>query len=65
MIVKENRCVGCNGAAYPCNLCGLDNATILICDCCNEEVDKLYWLYGEQLCCDCVLGSLEEVIDIE
>ena len=60
MILHENRCVDCNGAAYPCNMCGLKNVTVYICDCCGEE-DTLYWLDGEQLCSSCVLERLEEV----
>ena len=61
MVTRQNRCVGCDGAGYPCNLCGLDNAVVFICDCCGEEMDKLYWLDGEQLCEDCVLDRLQEV----
>lgn len=63
MIRYENNCCGCNAAAYPCNpsQCSMMRQPVLICDCCHEEVDNLYWVDGDQYCEKCALSVFEEV----
>ena len=61
MVTREDRCVGCTGGLYGCVYCTLKNSIVLTCDCCSEEVDKLYWFDGQQYCEDCVLENLEQV----
>ena len=50
MIKEVSTCVGCGIA--PCQHC---RGTVYVCDCCEEEVDELFWSDDEQLCKDCFL----------
>ncbi len=63
MITERNGCCGCDTDSYPCidTGCPKRHETVLICDFCGNEVQKLYKANGMQLCSKCVLGELEEV----
>jgi hypothetical protein len=66
MITYENRCVGCATESYPCigDRCKNRHVRVLTCDCCGEEVDKLYrynYADGVEYCADCILKEFEEV----
>lgn len=59
MRVKENECVDCG---LPCrgNSCPNRNVVRLYCDRCGQEA-PLYEYDGEELCLDCIEGTLEKV----
>lgn len=63
MIEYEDRCCSCAVPGYPCigNACSLRHYRVFVCDECGEEVDKLWWVDGQQLCECCVFGALQEV----
>ena len=54
----ESQCVDCG---FPCRYeaCRYYKVRVLDCDNCHDEVDKLYWLDGMELCESCVLERLE------
>ena len=56
MIRYENECVGCP-KDWGCVLgsCPHMNVPHLICDSCDNEVDELYELDGDDVCFDCLL----------
>lgn len=56
----ENECVDCG---LPCmgDSCPNRHVKRYYCDKCGEEVEKLYYFDGEELCLDCIEESLEEV----
>ncbi|MFG6393147.1 MAG: hypothetical protein K1W24_02990 [Lachnospiraceae bacterium] len=56
----ENQCVDCG---LPCmyGACRNYNVKVLECDCCNDEVDKLYIVGDKELCAECALDKLEVV----
>ena len=63
MIKYQNDCRGCAVPAYPClgDSCPLRHSRHLYCDKCGDDVEKLYYLNGEELCKNCVLEKLEIV----
>lgn len=63
MIKYQNDCCGCAVPAYPClgDSCPLRHSRHLYCDKCGDDVEKLYYLNGEELCKNCVLEKLEIV----
>lgn len=67
MVKYRNECCDCASEGYPClgESCPNRNVRVLVCDQCGSEVEDLYWLDGEQLCCDCVLENLEKVDEYE
>lgn len=60
MITRENECVGCEVCTMGKSCPKLDVLHV-VCDKCGEEVEDLYWLFGFQLCPDCVLKMLDKV----
>ena len=60
MISIENECVDCG---LPClyTACPYYKVIHFYCDCCDEEVEDLYWFGSKQLCVDCILKQLEKV----
>lgn len=58
MVEYYSDCVGC---ADGCHGCGLGNKTPhLICDCCDNEVERLYKFNDNgELCADCLLEQFE------
>lgn len=63
MIKFENRCCDCAVAGYPCrgSACPLRCVEVHYCDKCNEELDDIYELDGDELCEYCY----EEIIEKE
>ena len=59
MIVMENECVGCEVCQMP--FCCMTHVQRCICDNCKADVERLFWINGEQWCEDCVIGQFEEV----
>ena len=60
MIEERNDWVGCDG--LPCVPgCSRGRYIALVCDRCEEEVERLYKFDGEELCADCVLDQLESI----
>ena len=53
MVYYEDRCCDCTAAAYPCTFCGLRHYKVVECDCCGEEVDRLFDVDGRQVCIEC------------
>ena len=66
MIKYVSQCVGCE---WCIPACPYKKVRVMICDCCGNEVDRLFWYEGEQLCEDCAIDmfkdTLEEVEDAE
>ena len=62
MVEFENECVGCP-PEIGClgSACPKRNVPHLFCDDCEEEVEELYEVDGEQLCADCILERYEKV----
>ena len=66
MLTRENECVDCG---RPClgSACPYKSVIHKYCDCCGEEVKRLYYYRGEQMCEDCILeftlNELREVRD--
>ena len=60
MIKVELVCVDCG---LPClyQSCPYYRVVRYICDCCDDEVDNLYYFDGQELCIDCVERKLERV----
>lgn len=62
MILKtydKGGCVGCPpGMGCLGSMCPQCWELSMTCDCCGEEVEKLYVFEGEQLCADCVLNAV-------
>lgn len=57
----ENECCGCATPGYPClgDTCPNRNVKHLYCDKCNDDVDELYDVDGEELCEDCLLKKFK------
>lgn len=60
MVSYENQCVDCG---RPCmgDSCPNRNVRVLTCDICGCEADRLYKLYGDEMCEDCLLDSCEVI----
>lgn len=63
MIKKENQCVQC-GLHCLGSACPYKNVTILVCDCCGEEVEELYHYNGQHYCEECLLEEFE-LVEVE
>jgi hypothetical protein len=66
MIRQENLCCDCATELYPCigGSCKNRHVRALTCDCCGEEVDKLYrynYAGGVEYCADCILKEFEVI----
>ena len=61
MIKYENECCDCAVPSYPCrgDSCPNRHVKHLYCDRCNDDVDELYDVDGEELCKDCLLEKFE------
>ena len=61
MVKYENECCSCATPAYPCigDLCSNRHVKHLYCDKCDDDVDELYDVDGEELCKDCLLEKFE------
>ena len=58
----EDECVSCPSEMGCLGIsCPKRNVKHYICDECGEEIDVLYYLYGAELCADCVLETLDTV----
>lgn len=58
MIKYENDCVGC---PQGCIHCGRDKTQHLYCDKCDEDVEELYKVDGEELCEECLKANFEKI----
>ena len=56
MVKYENYCVGCTSMGLPCmgSTCPNRNVPVYYCDKCNEEVEEVHEVDGEELCEDCL-----------
>ena len=64
MIRYENQCVDCpQELRRGCYGCSKKNVPVYICDWCENEVDTLYDFEGDQVCEDCIIESLDVVVD--
>ena len=56
MVKYENLCCDCAVPGYPCrgSSCPNRNVPIHYCDKCNEEIEEIYDVDGEELCEDCL-----------
>ena len=56
MIKYENLCCDCATENYPCRgaLCPLRKVPVHYCDECEEELDEVYEVDGEELCEECL-----------
>jgi len=61
LVNYRNECCDCAVGGYTCTH-EHERVPYFICDKCNEEVEDLYILDGEELCDTCVLESLEKVV---
>lgn len=52
----ENQCCDCAVPSYPClgSSCPLTKVPVYYCDHCDEELDEIYEVDGEELCEDCL-----------
>lgn len=60
MIKRESECYECQGRCLG-SACPARHGYRFICDECGEEVDVLFHYDDEQLCAECILGSLDKV----
>ena len=60
MIKHVSECVGCEHCVP---LCPYRDVTVLVCDECGDEVEKLYWYEGEQLCEDCAVDRFKDELE--
>lgn len=60
MVRIESDCCDCG---LPClyGACPHYKAVRYICDCCEEEIDDLYYFDNQELCLDCIEQRLERV----
>ena len=62
MVVIEDECVGCSpGMGCLGSVCPNQNVKHYICDKCDDDVEKLYYYEGRELCLDCIEQLLEVV----
>lgn len=56
MIQIENHCIGCAVDSYPCmgSSCPRRNVEVHYCDKCNEELEEIFLVDGEELCEECL-----------
>lgn len=56
MIRIENRCIDCAADAYPCmgDACPRRNVEVHYCDRCEEELEEIFYVDGEELCEECL-----------
>ena len=56
MMKIENHCCDCATGNYPClgNMCSLRRVEVHYCDGCNDEIDEIYDVDGEELCEECL-----------
>ena len=56
MLQYENRCCECATPGYPClgSSCPNRNVPVHYCDRCDEELEKIYDVDGEELCEECL-----------
>ena len=56
MVRIENHCCDCAVPGYPCrgNSCSLRHVEVHYCDNCDEELDEIYDVDGEELCEECL-----------
>ena len=56
MVRIENNCCNCATPGYPCigNECFLRNIEVHYCDNCDEELDEIYDVDGDELCEECL-----------
>ena len=56
MLQYENRCCECAAPGYPClgSSCPNRNVPVHYCDRCDEELEKIYDVDGEELCEECL-----------
>lgn len=56
MVVYENHCCDCAVPGYPCKgeLCPLAKVEVHYCDRCEEQLDEIYEVDGEELCEYCL-----------
>ena len=56
MIKYENQCIGCTSMGLPCmgSTCPNLNVPIYSCNKCDEEIDEIYEVDGEELCEECL-----------
>ena len=61
MVRFIHECVGCSSMGFPCmgHSCTQGYMEV-ICDWCDEEVDQLYVLDGDEVCEDCLLATLDQ-----
>lgn len=52
----ENHCCDCATGSYPCigNACPRRQVEVHYCDLCNDELDEIYDVDGEELCEECL-----------
>lgn len=52
----ENQCCDCAVSGYPCrgSACPLTRVEVHYCDHCDEEIDEIYDVDGEELCEECL-----------
>lgn len=60
MVKIESDCVECG---LPClyESCPYYQVVVYECDCCGDEVDKLYSFDGQELCINCIEQRLERI----
>lgn len=56
MTIYENQCCDCATPGYPClgRSCSLSRVEVHYCDHCEEELDEIYDVDGEELCEECL-----------
>ena len=56
MIKYENQCIGCTSMGLPCmgSTCPNRKVPYYYCDKCDEELDEIFEVDGEELCEECL-----------
>jgi hypothetical protein len=62
MVQIENHCVGCAVPSYPCmgESCPRRNVEVHYCDRCNEEIEEVFLVDGEELCEECLKNEFRK-----
>ena len=65
MVRRENLCVGCAVPGYPCRGSSCPNLQVEVhyCDHCDEEIEEIFVVDGEELCEECLKNMFRKTED--
>ena len=65
MVRRESHCVGCAVPGYPCLGSSCPNLKVEVhyCDHCDEEIEEIFVVDGEELCEECLKNMFRKTED--